>query len=255
MFVLTFGVVGLSIAVIAGLQEVAAQGTVPTPLPINIPTRTATPAPQITATPSRTPLPGGNVAGEGRVEAKDKTTGANIRSSPSTDAEKLGTIFPGQFYAIIGRSSQWLKIQFDKAPSGVAWVYEGVVNITGISPSAIPTIDPSGVPTANLGTSAAKQTAAHLTQTPGAPGTATALQGSATGIFTRVANNLSGGTPGAAQIEVRPTFTFPPPMVEATLPGRAASPTSQGGVPPVVPIMVLAGVGVLGLLISALRRL
>jgi hypothetical protein len=254
LFVVFLSVSGLTVVVSMELQRAAAQGAVPTPLPINIPTRTATPVPQITTTPSRTPLPGGNTAGEGRVEAKDKTTGANVRASPSTDAEILGKIYPGQFYAIIGRSVQWLKIQYDKVPSGVAWVYEGVVNITGISPSAIPTIDPSGVPTANLETNAAKQTADYLTRTPGAPGTATALQGSATGVFTRVAANLSGES-GASTAEALPTFTFPPPMAEATLPGRKSSPISQGGLPPVVPIMVLGGVGMLGLLISALRRL
>jgi hypothetical protein len=236
-----------ALMVVGGDEQAAAQAT---PLPIVIPTLTPTVLVQITITPSRTPTSGG--PGQGRVEAKDKTTGANLRASPDISAEKLGTILPGQFYAIVGRSNKWIQIEYDKSPNGRAWVYEDIVNITGIDPAAIPTVGLDAIPSPNVATAAAKETANYLTATPGAPETATALQASATGVFTRVAADV---TEGPQRVGTLPTFTFPPPLVEATLPPRASTTTNQAGVPPIVPIMVLAGVGLFGLLIAGLRRL
>ncbi len=235
---------------LAGIEQATAQNPAGTPLPIVIPTLTATPIKAMTPTPSRTPT--NMAASQGRVEAKDKTVGANVRASPNTSSEKLGTIVAGQFYAIVQRYENWIQIQYDKSPSGLGWVYKDIVNVTGIDFAAIPTVPPEGIPSPNVATAAAQQTANYLTATPGAPETATALQGSATGIFTRVSGDV---TAGPTRSEPLPTFTFPPPMVEATLPARGSVAASQSGVPPIVPIMVLAGLGLFGLLISALRRL
>ena len=246
-FFLAFIALTGGLTLVSSAQQAIAEGT---PLPIVIPTLTATVALQPTITPSRTPTSGG--PGQGRVEARDKTTGANLRASPDISAEKLGTILPGQFYAIVGRFNKWIQIQYDKSPNGLAWVYEDIVNITGINPAAIPTVVQGAIPSPNVATAAAKQTAEFLTATPGAPETATALQASATGVFTRVA---ADSTDGPGRVGTLPTFTFPPPMAEATLPARGAAATTQAGVPPIVPIMVLAGVGLFGLLIAALRRL
>jgi hypothetical protein len=248
--IITFAMFAILTLALGGLEEATAQGRVGTPLPIVIPTRTATLLVEVSFTPSRTPT--NMAASQGRVEAKDKTVGANVRASPNTSSEKLGTILPGQFYAIVQRWENWIQIQYDKSPSGLGWVYKDIVNITGIEFLAIPTVPPEGIPSPNVATGAAQQTANYLTQTPGAPETATALQGSATGIFTRVSGEV---TAGPTRSEPLPTFTFPPPMVEATLPPRASVAASQSGVPPVVPIIILGGIGLFGLLISALRRL
>jgi Bacterial SH3 domain len=247
---LAFAVFAVLTVTLASLEQATAQNQAGTPLPIVIPTRTATPIREVTPTPSRTPT--NLAASQGRVEAKDKTVGANVRASPNTSSEKLGTIVAGQYYAIVQRWENWIQIQYDKSPSGLGWVYKDIVNITGIDFAAIPTVPPEGIPSPNVATGAAQQTAAYLTQTPGAPETATALQGSATGIFTRVSGDV---TAGPTRSEPLPTFTFPPPMVEATLPPRASVAASQSGVPPVVPIIILGGIGLFGLLISALRRL
>lgn len=229
------------------LGRVMAQGPAPTPLPISIPSLTPTPVPQITSTPSRTPT-----IAQVRVEALSKDTGANLRASPSTDAEKLGTIYPGQFFVVTGRWLRWIQIQYDKSPTGLAWVYEEVVHITGGDPNLIPTIQPNAVPSPNVATGAAQQTASFLTATPGAPQTATVLQSSATGVFTRVAVN---GTEVRTHSGPLPTFTFPASLIEATLPPRVSTTANQGGVPPIVPIIALGIVGLAGLLISGLRRL
>jgi hypothetical protein len=74
------------------------------------------------------------------------------------------------------------------------------------------------------------------------------MQASATGVFTRAADD-AGRQPGVPL----PTFTYPPPFVEATLPSRSAA-VSRGGLPPIVPIIGLATLGLAGLFISSLRR-
>jgi hypothetical protein len=245
-----FGTLAVSFLALAGLPQAGAQAPAATPLPIVIPTLTPTTVKLVTATPTLTPT--GPAPGQGRAEAIDKTVGANIRASPDINSEILGKIFPGQFFAIVRRYNKWLQILYDKSPTGLGWVYEDIVNITGIDPAAIPTVDSAGVPTSNVATAAAQQTANYLTATPGAPETATALQASATGVFTRVASGPTDiPTPG----ERLPTFTFPPTLVEATLSARPAAAADQSGLPPAIPIIVLAGLGLFGLLISALRRL
>jgi len=107
------------------------------------------------------------------------------------------------------------------------------------------------VPSPNVATGAAQATLNVLTTTPGAPnrdrapGFCNGRVHTHSGQYRRT-NALSGP---------QPTFTFPAAFVEATLPPRAAATSSQGGVPPIVPIIALAGVGLFGLLVSALRRL
>jgi hypothetical protein len=235
----------LGMIAMLGVGEAMAQN--PTPLPIIIPTRTAT-LETLQATSTQMPTSTGS-ASAGRVEAK---ISANVRAAPNLDSEILGKITPGQFFAITGRSDKWIQIEYDKAPTGRAWVFEDVVNVTGINLGAIPTIGRGDVPTANVATAAAQQTADILVLTPGAPETATVQKASATGVFTRVAED---STAGPTSDGPKPTFTFPPAHVEATLPPRRSPETSQGGVPPIVPIIVLGGIGVCGLLISTLRRL
>ncbi|HLY27022.1 MAG TPA: SH3 domain-containing protein [Aggregatilineales bacterium] len=232
-------------------QPVEAQNPTATPVQIIIPTLTATPEPQVTTTPSRTPTQA--LPGLARVEAISKETGANLRAAPSTDAEKLGTIYPGQFYGVIGRYEKWLEIQYDKSPTGLAWVYQDIVNVTGLDPNAIPTVAPNIVPSPNVSTSVAQQTAAVITLTPGGPEAATAAQASATGVFTRLPGSNVTDEPTLSG--PLPTFTFPAGYVEATLPVRTSLSTSQTGIPPIVPIIALGGVGLFGLFISALRRM
>jgi hypothetical protein len=221
----------------------AAQDATLTALPILVVTRTPTEVLFPSMTPSRTPTSDTTLI---RIEAQVE---ANVRSAPSLDAEILVRIVPGQFFAVTGRYARWLQIRYDRSPSGVAWVFEDVVTISGGDPATIPEIGLDAVPSPNVETAAARQTADYLTATPGAPGTATAIQASATGVFVRPTE------PGAAQgpVEILPTFTYPPPFVEATLPSRSAS-ASRGGLPPIAPIMGLAALGLAGLFISSLRR-
>src|SRR5450432_1140805 len=221
----------LSLLVMAvGWQGAIAQDA--TAVPIVVPTLTATDIKKVTPTVSLTPSEA--APGLARVEAQSKDTGANLRAAPSTDSEKLGTIYPGQFYGVIGRYGKWLEIQYDKSPTGLAWVYEDIVNVTGLDPAAITTLSPNTVPSPNVATGAAQATLSILTLTPGGPETATALQASATGVFTRAPGQ---GTDEPTLAGPQPTYTFPAAFVEATLPPRVAANAGQSSIPPIVPII------------------
>src|SRR5260221_57437 len=174
-------------------HDVIAKNATATGVLIVVPTLTATDVKKVTPTPSLTATDA--APGLASIEAKSKDTGANLRAAPSTESEKLGTIFPGQFYGVIGRFGKWLEIQYNKSPTGLAWVYEDIVNVTGLDPAAIATLSPNTVPSPNVATGAAQATLSILTTTPGGPETATALQASATGVFTRTANGSTEETP------------------------------------------------------------
>jgi hypothetical protein len=219
----------LALLVSAGAAE--AQGGQPTPIPLVISTRTPTLPPTSAASPS------------------------NVRSTPDTSGEGniLGKIFPGTFYAVIGRRERWLQIRYDKAPNGKGWVYDGVVDVYGVDdPVAIPTIAVDTIETLDPRQAAQNATARFITATPGAPETATVLARSATGIFT--ATNQPG-TPNAADAGVIVTFTYPPPRVEATLPPRGRVAAAEGELPPIIPLIALGGLGLFGLFVSLMRRL
>lgn len=239
---LLFSLVGTGLLLIVLPRWLAAQAQAPTltALPISIPSRTPTPLPLSTVTPTRTPTTGVSLL---RVEA---ITEARIRTAPDLNAQILESVKPGKFFNVVGRRAKWIQIVYPAAPSGRAWVYEDVIKYSGGDPKTIPELDAGSVPTANVQTAAVQLTAQFITGTPGAPGTATAIQAVATGVFTAVAANTTPSGP-------LPTFTFPAPMLEPTLPARASA-VPQGGLPPIVPIIGLGVLGVFGLLISVLRR-
>jgi len=224
--------------------------TASTPLPIVLPTELPTPTPTLATPPSPSPAP--TLVGSVVAEAKDPTVGANIRQSPDPNLDNiLGKIFKGKFYPVIGVWAQWYEIQFTLPNSDTivpGWVYSGVVNVTGPI-RTLPQVDPNSGATIGP-VVAAQSTANHLTATPGAPGSATALQGSATGISTLPSNADLSPTVGSPL----PTFTYPPPFAEATLAPRGSATSNAGGLPPIIPIIGLAVVGILGLVISTLRR-
>ncbi|MFN8419912.1 MAG: SH3 domain-containing protein [Anaerolineae bacterium] len=218
----------------------------PTEYQIVIPTRTATEEFVITMTPSRTAT---DYVSTIRIEARDADTPANVRASPELGENIINRIRKGTFYEALGRYGLWIQIRFLASPTGVAWVYSEVVSVTGGTFEDLPEITADALPTVDANAVGQQATLAYITGTPGALQTATAQQAVASGIFQQ-GQTGDGGVP----VEVLPTFTAPPPFVEATLPVRGVTQNS-GELPPIVPIISLGVIGLAGLLISGLRRL
>lgn len=204
------------------------------------------------ATATRTPTPEGIAL----LEAKEF---ANVRAEPSTESAQLGTIRVGETYNVIGRYISWIQFEYPSSPNGRGWVYGELVNLSGNTVN-IPDIDPySAVAALDSAASGATATQNIITQTPGGVLTATAIsrQSSAPG----AATPTDSGTRAP-----EPTYTYPPGMVAlAPTAGIAQStdasgeqtlaPASNGNsLPPIVPILLLGGLGLFGLAISALRR-
>src|SRR5260221_7814126 len=132
------------IALALGYGRSAAQSPTATAVPVVMPTLTPTVIKQVQTTPTRTPT--AVQAGLARVQARSQETGANVRALGTTDSTILGKIFRGQFYAVVGRHDKWLLIQYDKSPTGLGWVYEDVVDVTGMDSALIPTVAPTETP-------------------------------------------------------------------------------------------------------------
>ena len=229
-----------------------------TPVRVIISTPTPIPLPEsiATVTPSWTPTPIGPVL----LEVKSGSGSVNVRAAPDLESDRLGTIETGTSYPVIGRYFRWIRFQYDLSPNGTGWVYDELVDIIG-NESEIPEIDLSGEPTIDSAVAESSQTFEAITQTPGGVLTATA--------GARVLSvPTSQGNEAIAQLSgtVLPTFTFPPDIpalaptealiVEITdVPDtNALDLESLNEVPPLVPIVLLAGFGIIGLLVSALRR-
>lgn len=233
------------------LMGSAVTAQVPTPTPAVINLSAIAPAPpeveSALDTPTRTPTPPTLAI----LEAREI---ANVRAEPSTEAAQLGTIRAGEFYNVIGRYVRWLQFEYPASPNGRGWVYDELVTITG-DDSTIPEIDLAAQPTSDPLLDAFTQTQAIVTLTPGGVLTSTVIARS--GIIATAANET-------ATRQFLPTFTYPPEMVAiAPTAGQIETAEPQGvveilsenaDVPPLVPILVLGGVGLVGLALSALRR-
>ena len=237
--------------------SVAAQVTA-TPARINLSTSTLPPTAQFrTETPTWTPTPMGLVVLEAITEA-------NVRAEPDPESERLGTIRVGEIYPVLGRYFRWIQFQYDPSPSGKGWVFDELVTVTG-DQSVIPDLAAQDAPTADPSLVAGTQALEVITLTPGGILTATA---NARVIPAPVASNnliVPESTELAlASISVLPTFTYPPNIATIETIGVAeAQPTAVQGseateinndLPPIAPILVLGGLGLLGLIVSSMRR-
>lgn len=250
------------------VAEEAEQGA-PTATPAQVDLFNAVPAAEQfgdTPTPTRTATPIGPV----QVEALEA---ANVRGDPDPEGALLGQIRPGEFYNVIRQYYRWIEIQFDAAPNRRGWVFEDLVRVIGDA-GAIAQVESlsatvEGAPDLN-----STSTQAALTQTPGGLLTATAIARTNPVPALAVQQFDIDAPDSSAPVELTeeaisaalPTFTYPPgiialaptePAAQPDIPteavSRAARPT-DGGIPPLLPIAVLGGLGLLGLMISSVRR-
>ncbi len=244
-----------------GISSALAQETISaTPIVISLPSATPPATEQTAFTPTftRTPTP----MGVSLLEAKESAGDINIRTAPDPEAERLGTIQAGEVYPVLGRYYRWLQFQYAASPSGTAWVYDELVNIIG-DETNIPEINIFAQPTVDTTLINATLTWEAITQTPGGILTATAVSR-----VLPAPGDLSESVPAANadnNPSVLPTFTYPPDIPtnppQNVLDNITATPVSGGmsfavsdSLPPIVPIIILGGLGLLGLAISSLRR-
>ncbi len=236
-------------------RSVFAQQPTSTPVPVILPTGTATLSPP-TQTPTVTPT------SQGPAVVEALTAQTNVRSQPDINSERVGQINPGQTYAVVGRYFEWYQLDYPDNPSGsnIGWIHQSVVQLIG-DVNLIPNLDPNQIPTENPAVAGQQETQLAITATPGIFQTQT-LQAliTPTGVFTVEGQLPPDSQPiaGTTDPQFLPTFTFPPftdtplPIADLTTPRSTAA--SGSAMPPIAPIAGLIGLGGLGLLVSLLRR-
>lgn len=228
-------------------EALAAQAETPTPVQLEFPDATATSVVELSPTATRT----ATVVANNFIEAINDDT--NVRAGPDIESERVGLIYPGTQYRVVARRFDWFQIEFPGSPSGSAWVFSGVVTLTG-NAADIPEIELDQIPTIDPGFLAAQATAEFVRETPGGLATLTAaVEITPTGIFTTSPEDGATLDPSA----IPPTFTEPAQTNTPIVIPRGAPTTSgaPGGLPPIVPILALAALGLMGLLVALLRRL
>jgi hypothetical protein len=249
-------IVAALMAVCGAVVLPAAAQEVATSTPAQIDLSTAVPAdvaPELLPSPTWTPTE----PGPALLEPLDI---ANVRAEPDTAAEQLGVIRNGETYPITGRYFGWIQFLYDPAPNDRGWVFGELVSIIG-DENAIPELELEAAPTIDPVFAAATETQAVITLTPGAE------SASSREIEVPRVDAGSEGTVEVTQAPILPTFTYPPGInavaptqrtdgdsLEPTdTPTRSAS-SSGTSLPPIVPILILGGLGLLGLAVSVLRR-
>ncbi len=69
----------------------------------------------------------------------------NVRSGPGIQYPQVGILIAGQQVPAVGRTpgGDWIQVVYAGVPGGKAWVYSGLVNLTG----GVPIVEPPPTPT------------------------------------------------------------------------------------------------------------
>jgi len=258
--VLVFALGGAAVYVTDGAS--LSQAPTPTPARVIIPTSAPLPTAGEPPTPTATftPEPEGPV----QLEARQEAGPVNVRAQADPNSDRLGSIQYGEQYVVLGRYFRWLQIRFEPSPSRVAYVFEELVDIIG-DESQIPDLTQEELPTEDLSLLEPTLTWEALQLTPGAEET---LRAQNEREITAPGADSEGDVPSGDGDEfgVMPTFTYPPnvvaqaptemPVMDVTStpdPARLNINVSDG-VAPILPIVLLGALGVIGILLSLLRR-
>lgn len=216
-----------------GADATPVRANLVTPTPENAQAR----APTITPSFTPTPLPAA------RLQALQSAGNVNVRALPDIESDLLGTIAHGTLYPVLRNYYRWYELSFELSPNGRAWVYGDLVTIEG-DPSQIEVID-------NL-------------QAVVAPGSLAAIGGEnadRTDTNPRTIEIATGEADAASVVEVieaTPLPTYTPPATQPSFVRQLevveASEPRLLDLPPLLPILALAGLGFVGLLISMLRN-
>ena len=192
--------------------------------------------PTSTATQSPTALPAV------RLRALSTAGNINVRALPNLESDVLGIIADATEYRVLRNYYRWYEFRYDASPNGRGWVYGDLVEIVGDS-SLIEVID----------------NAADIER----PGQAEdLLSGSNNEAAERTIAIATIEADSAVSVELSditalPTFTRPAPTpasIGGQLQIEAGITSPLLVIPPILPIAILGGLGILGLLVSAIRR-
>ena len=238
----SMGTVSLCVALLLIIAPSFAQGGADaTPVRANLVTPTPEGALALapTITPSYTPTPLPAV----RLQALQSAGNVNVRALPDIESELLGTIAHGALYPVLRNYYRWYELNFELSPNGRAWVYGDLVTIEG-DPAQIEAID-------NLDAVVAPGSAALL-------GDENADRTSANPRTIDIATGEADAASVVEVIEATPLPTYTPPATQPVFVHQLevieASEPRLLDLPPLVPILALAGLGIVGLLISMLRN-
>lgn len=212
-----------------------------TPVRANLVTATPEGAQSLapTITPSYTPSP----LPAARLQALQTAGNVNVRALPDIESDLLGTIAHGTLHPVLRNYYRWYELRFELSPNGRAWVYGDLVTIEGDS-SVIEVIDNLDAVALTGGLASADgENAGDAGANPRTIEIATVEAEISSAVEVVDATPLPTFTPPATQ----PPFTQQLEVVEAAEPPML-------NLPPLVPILGLAGLGFLGLLIGMLRR-
>lgn len=221
-----------------------------TPVPLQFPTQNLvlTPIEQQEATlfPTFTPTPIGPV----RLRLREGSGEVNIRSEADPSSEIVGVIRPGEEHVVTGSYYLWYQIAYDQSRTGIGYVFGELVEILGERSEIADLTVATTVPDEIMQALATTEAQINLTD----------IEEETREIE---APALELGLSLEEQQEVLPTFTYPPDII-ALAPTQA--PTEEiteqtppilnvtGGVAPVVPIIILIGLGFITFLIGLLQR-
>ncbi len=261
-------ILGLSLPIFA--QDAIAQVRITaTPVFAVIPTLTL-PATEIAiATPTVTITP--TPQGAALLEMSPDATDVNIRSTPEiVEGNVLGKMERGVQYVVVGRYEQWWQFIYPNSPTGFGWAFDTLVAIIGNENDVPPVTNPfNAAPVAAapaiLDAASLSLTLAASTLTPGAELT---LNAESRLLQAPTINPEIATVVALANNQELPTFTPPAEVAPRTNGGlgsvdtaptpdvllEAVSTITSGNLPPMVPILLLAAGGLLGLLVSTLRR-
>jgi len=222
------------------------------PTPVVVILMTSTPFVEqsvATATPTFTPTPVGVVLLEVRQEAGS----INVRTEPGPEADPLGTISFGTLYPVYRQFYSWYEIQFELSPNGRGWIYGELVDIVGDA-NEIEIIEDFNWATPQGPLSSAPTEVLELSQ----DDILSSTSGTRIIDVPSTIGNLSVNETPFEEIPL-PTFTYPPDTIaqaptQSPVDIRGNTGVSTDSIPPLLPIILLGGMGIIGLLLNALRR-
>ena len=235
-----FAILLATTALLHSMSVLAQANTEATPVRANL----VTPTPEVpqdaapTITPSFTPTP----LPAARLQALESAGKVNVRALPDIESDLLGTIAHGTVYPVLRNYYRWYELRFDLSPSGRAWVYGDLVTIEG-DPSQIEVIDNLDAILLPEGFADSPSDSERAGDSPRT---------------IEIATVEAGGGRGVEVVDVTPLPTFTPPATQPPFVDQLEFAEAEDrrwlDLPPLAPILVLAGLGFCGLLISLLRR-